>query len=830
MPTDVLNLTGEAAPRIELRSYSLKLPMGTLAIGVDNIHHDVYLSPKFVQATRDYLFELIRQNTASSFMSGVELRNAKTIDGGSFRKLLSDLLQSAVTQAKFYKNIEIDLLFRLAVQKFITQELGNQFANIILEGKEWIRQRGEHFERSQQAHALKAKLSELQSARRSVLRVVGQQVAQMIVDAEENVVCKTRRALFGEDFAPYYELLKNRLIFLDSGKDDSYFLEHFVLLGNYVRDPDRFEAMDALFQEFLQQAGVAISTDPAFAEAQREHQAMLDQVQAMRNEIANLEDQREAHRKKLERGDGLFGKFLGAGDPANLKASLHDIELRLKHQQLKLEEFGPQLEATKQKLDFFLKDHHGQLGDYLNEPSNATKLFDPGAEPESLRAQRAQLLARLIERMEQQEVLYHVLAGYEIRAIASQYHPPVHLQQLRKAVVSKDELKRVEQVLKQVPAKQLSAKPIEELGRKIRRYSREETQAFVVRFATDFLRLRRELRDAEHLSTCMERVNMVFTEQARDLSRLNNRLYECVLQDEVKPQQDPVVSHVIIKADVRGSTRMTQDLLSRGLNPASHFSLNLHEPVKKLLDRYSAKKVFIEGDAIILAIFETESSRAFARPVAKACVLARQILAVCNSYNDSAAKTDLPALELGLGVAFQGSAPAYWTDGDSRIMISKALNLSDRLSGCTKLARRMLAEQKSSFSIFHFLQSMQGASAEELDEFLVRYNRNGIELNEEGFQKLAEEISLESVETKLDLPWGKETVTLFYGEVPMGDSVELLVLRKGAARELGSDGKIGKGSEHVYYEVCTAPALFNLVAALIRTTQAAVLASVPAAR
>ena len=830
MPTDVLNLSGDAAPRIELASYNLKLPMGTLAIGVDNIHHDVYLSPRFVQAARDYLFELIRHNTASSFMSGVELRNARTIDGVGFRKLLSDMLQSAVTQAKFYKNIEIDLLFRLAILKFITQELGNQFANIILEGKEWIRQRGEHFERSQQAHALKAKLTELQSARRGVLRVVGQQVAQMIVDAEENVVCKTRRALFGEDFAAYYELLKNRLVFLDGGKDDLYFLEHFVLLGNYVRDPDRFEAMDGLFQEFLQQAGVAITPDQAFSEAQREHQSMLGQVQAMRNEIANLEEQREAHRKKLERGDGLFSKFLGSGDPANLKASLNDIELRLKHQQLKLEEFGPQLEATKQKLDFFLKDHHGQLGDYLNEPRNAATLFDPAAEPDSLRVQRSQLLAKLIERMEQQEVLYHVLAGYEIRAIAGQYHPPVHLQQLRKALVSKDELKRVEQVLKQVPAKQLSSKPIEELGRKIRRYSREETQGLVLRFATDFLRLRRELRDAEHLSTCMERVNLVSTEQARDLSRLNNRLYECVLQDEGKPQQDPVVSHVIIKADVRGSTRMTQDLLTRGLNPASHFSLNLHEPVKKLLDRYSAKKVFIEGDAIILAIFETESSRAFARPVAKACVLARQILAVCNSYNDSAAKTDLPALELGLGVAFQGSAPAYWTDGDSRIMISKALNLSDRLSGCTKLARRMLAEQKSSFSIFHFLQSMQGASAEELDEFLVRYNRNGIELNEEGFQKLSEEISLESVETKLDLPWGKETVTLFYGEVPMGDSVELLVLRKGAARELGSDGKIGKGSEHVYYEVCTAPALFNLVAALIRTTQASVLVPAHASR
>jgi len=365
-------------------------------------------------------------------------------------------------------------------------------------------------------------------------------------------------------------------------------------------------------------------------------------------------------------------------------------------------------------------------------------------------------------------------------------------------------------------------KPIEELSRKIRRYSRDEIQAFVLRFATDFLRLRRDLHDAEHLTACMERVNLVTTEQARELSRMNNKLYECVLQEEAKPQQDQVISHVIIKTDVRGSTRMTQDLLARGLSPASHFSLNLHEPVKKLLDRFDAKKVFIEGDAIILAIFESESNRSYARAVAKACILSRQILLVCNSYNDRAASSDLPALELGVGVAFQGSAPTYWTDGDSRIMISKALNLSDRLSGCAKLAKRMLANQKTHFKTFQFLTAMEGASAEELDEFLVRYNMNGIELNEEGFQKLSEEISLDSIETKLDMPWGKESVTLHYGEVPMGDNVELIVLRKAFARQLLPDGKVGPPTEHPYYEVCTSPALYDLVAALVRTQAAAI--------
>ena len=47
--------------------------------------------------------------------------------------------------------------------------------------------------------------------------------------------------------------------------------------------------------------------------------------------------------------------------------------------------------------------------------------------------------------------------------------------------------------------------------------------------------------------------------------------------------------------------------------------------------------------------------------------------------------------------------------------------------------------------------------------------------------------------------------------------MELLVLRKSLARELLPDGKIGAASSHPYYEVCTSPKLYDLVAALIRT-------------
>src|SRR5262245_21614865 len=105
MPTDSLFSNSIESPRLELGSYSLTLPMTSLAIGVDNIHHDVYLSPRLLEVSRDYLFDLIRQNASKHYLSGIELRTAKAPDGTSFRKLLADVLNSSLTNAKYHKNI-----------------------------------------------------------------------------------------------------------------------------------------------------------------------------------------------------------------------------------------------------------------------------------------------------------------------------------------------------------------------------------------------------------------------------------------------------------------------------------------------------------------------------------------------------------------------------------------------------------------------------------------------------------------------------------------------------------------------------------------------------
>src|SRR5579864_7191902 len=246
------NSTQSAGPpaRVNLKTYTAELPLGTLAVGVDNIHHDVFLSPRFVETTETYLLEFIRQSANLAFLSQTDRtqperrmaqrretdrKTPRVAEAATWKKQLSDLLHSGLQKAKYEKNIEIDLLLRVALLKFLTQEIGTQFANLLLEAKEWIRGRGTHFDHTEHAHVIKARIAELQADRRNLFRNVGQHVFQAIQEVEENGLARSRKALFGEEGSTTaYDILSNRLAFVEGGKDDVLFLEQYILLGNYL--------------------------------------------------------------------------------------------------------------------------------------------------------------------------------------------------------------------------------------------------------------------------------------------------------------------------------------------------------------------------------------------------------------------------------------------------------------------------------------------------------------------------------------------------------------------------------------------------------------------
>ena len=126
------------------------------------------------------------------------------------------------------------------------------------------------------------------------------------------------------------------------------------------------------------------------------------------------------------------------------------------------------------------------------------------------------------------------------------------------------------------------------------------------------------------------------------------------------------------------------------------------------------------------------------------------------------------------------------------------------------MARRLIAKNPSPFNVFLLETVVEGAGEDQDDELLLRYNLNGISLNEEGFAKLASEISFSPFEGNFLMPWGNDRVQLFFGEAPLGETLEPIVVRRGLVRQLLPGGKIGGAGARTYYEVCTNPKLIEL--------------------
>src|SRR5579864_2657406 len=276
--------------RAELSRYAPEIPLSSIVVGVDNIHHDVFLSPKFVEVTRTFLFDLIRQTIKLTHFPGFERKPPRAPETATFRKMLNDILQTSLTNAKYAKNIEHDVLLHVALLKFFTQEIITRFADLLLEAKEGIRNRGPHFERSEEAHVLKSRLAEMQANRRDTYRQVGQHVYQIWAELEETSLARARKALFGEEAAGAYGIFTNRLIFVEGGRDDRIFLENYVLLGNYHKDADRIAVIDQILLELLRELVFPGESPDHSGRAAQAHDALVESALRQRTELAQLDD------------------------------------------------------------------------------------------------------------------------------------------------------------------------------------------------------------------------------------------------------------------------------------------------------------------------------------------------------------------------------------------------------------------------------------------------------------------------------------------------------------------------------------------------------------
>jgi hypothetical protein len=735
----------ELARQMHLSGYRPSIQLRDLSIGIDNLRHDVFLSSKYVELVRNHASLLVTSHGAiqdllmpggvkpyrtaappnthlreaarpatNDFLSGVANPQRPSEVAAEFKRRTAELQVAGLNLARQQGNLSIDLLLRLALVKFLRDALNSQYTS----AQEQCRSKLRGMEspgNSSLLLQLRDSFARFQLNKRAVLRKCGRDLYETLREIEKETVGQMRRSIFGDAESAAYELFLNRLIFSEDGRDDFIKAEHYVMLGNYDKDPDRLPVLRDLAR-------------------------------------------------------GFFRSVLPMG------STLSDDE----------------------------------IDDLLNVPVNGQELVAGGVPDENTgkgSSQRA-LLSAWLAVLEDAGIIDYVVAGYEVVPLLSEYAALVNPQQLKNALISRSERERVEGLLA-VHGK-ISPANFQAAVKRISAFGKAERAKVAGRFMVDLLRYNRDMRRLEALNAGMDQVNLISTDRLRQLSAANSRLYEFLLLEEQKPVDLRVLSHVVLKADVRDSTLLTHTLVERGQNPASYFSLGFYDPVNKLLAKYGASKIFIEGDAIILGLEERDGPACF--PVARACVLAREITSIVRAFHQQSSALQLPALELGIGITHQDSAPMYLFDGESRIMISDAINRADRLSSCSHRTRKLMGE-KLPFSVFLFHVRGDADTGGVDEDFILQYNVGGVQLEQRAFQRLRQEISLQEFEIPLPDIWGERLVRLYSGLVPVTTDVfQPIVIREAAVPLIDArDLSLLSWTDHAYYEVCTSDDVYQLV-------------------
>jgi len=733
MPRLPIFRLGGAPDKPKLPSLAASTPsisLEGLSVGVDNLRHDVVLSQRFVELGRAQVARLIarhgelegllsaefpRSTQGPSWMRNQAGRVAMKNDPSGWKSALAELQIGSLNRAKKESQMSVDLLARLAVTKFLRMEMNQQFLQVL----ERCRVQMKSFDnmRMERAHEYRERVAAFQVRKRIILRKTGQEIFETLREVEKSSLARTRRSLFGEESSSgsyfSYPLFLNRLLFSEDGRDDYLCAEHYVMLGNWDRDPDRYSRMRDVAASFL---------------------------------------------------SSIYGD----------KTSAETID------------------------------------SWMSVPENARELVGTGTPEDSDEGVAQQeRLAAWVRLLEDERVMENVIASYHVVPLLSEYAPRINPQQLKNALIDRTECDRVERMIQEHG--KLSPNSLYAAVAKVATCRGAERAKVAARFLGDFFHYHRDFRRLEVTNAALDSVNLVGNERLQELSRVNGTLYEFLLPDEQgQTDTDRVLRHVVLKADVRDSTRLTRTMMEKGLNPASYFSLNFYDPVNKLLEKYGAQKVFLEGDAIILAILEREGEPGLA--VSRMCVLAREIIEIVRGYNELMQRSSMPQLELGVGITLQESAPLYLMDGEHQIMISEALNESDRLSSCNKKARKVMEPQAGPFHVYAF-------QAAELDEngnpedVILSYNLGGIRMNEIAFRKLQQEITLEPLKVKLPSSVAssdKGDFKLFSATVPVDrDIFRKIVVRESRIPRINpADFKVTGWTERAYYEICTDPAIY----------------------
>lgn len=751
--------------RLPLSTYSLNFSLNQIVPGVDNVRHDVYLSPSFCEAADKIVPQIIAKNVQLNEFFSIDEPAVWAEKITDFKRCYHQIIESAIYKSKQENNPQIDFLAQAAVMKMLITDMRGQFEKATTKIKNLIR-KDQLTDRHQKEDAANRKeaLSNVLQNKDIFLRKVGLQLFSLLSDANKENLKTIREANFGAENLLPDDILENPIFHSLNPYHDAFLIDEYdIIFGRRREDLDNYDNLINLLEQLFR--------------------SIIDKTSS--------QEQKEAD------------STLNASDIAT---STTDVYKYLK-----------QIDNIDCLLNYF-----GTLENIKKNKTQKTDTVDMDS-LKDLAAKQKIILHDFFKAFKKARLVHRISASYEMRSVYRIYCPPLVPQQILLFMIDPKSRKIVTKRLKQLKKiyrKPFSLGPLKKQIKKLEYLHVKDKKKYLIRFLKGMAHYHRDIENYKVLSEAMDRINLTTDDKILNLSRANNTLYEFLLSSEKWEDEKPIINHVVIKADVRGSTDITHQMIKRGLNPASYFSLNFFNPISNILKDYGAVKVFIEGDAIILSIFEREKTPEGWYGVARACGIAMNMLFIIKRYNDKSKKNQLPILELGIGINYLESSPTFLFDGNQRIMISSAINIADRQSSCSKPLHKIISKMKPAFNLYVYQTASEEDMLKTSDDIFLRYNVNGIDLNPAGFKKLSKEINLTTLKT--DLPELKmKNIKLHTGKFPLTSGrFQRLVIRESKVRQVHPDTfTLLKPTNRIYFEVCTHPAVYQHVRAQVKSNR-----------
>ena len=749
--------------------YSIFIETENLVRGIDNYHIDILISQSFTNVVKSLV-----DNQIKLLMAGKKLQS-KSSDLDVLRNTYAGIMEISLHRTKKDLSPETLAILQFGLPKYIIQETRGVLDRIGHQLEEQLDQQRQGGSRI--SLTTQQKLVDFRKNYSTYLYRVCRLLFKQL-QREENNELRALRNQYLDDVLPQSEILMFNPLLCSRDLDLPWMLmENYAL---WAEGNAGFLSMNEALEKFFFRKIKKLKGLP------------------VRNQKKGISPQSEVH-------DELGGLF------------------------------------ASQNLLGAIPDHPGIYEEFcwLEEPGNIRLLFDPGlhqglyekARSESgfFKARSLRSSARKFEKiftgvrkaMGGEDTVKRMYASYLVRASWTEKHAELlDLDDACRYVAGQDRKKIISELNQTEDGALTLVKNLDQLADYFDQKYKQEIDEKLLQMVTDWSRYRLHLKCFRFVHRIFSRINVITDPEKITLSREAGQLHELLTEKEYKESdkgQDEIVRHTIIKADVRGSTTVTTELMRKNLNPASYFSQRFFEPINSLLTTYGASKVFIEGDAIILSIYEHGNDPQQWYSVSRACGIARGIIDIVNSRNAHARQMQLPLLEIGIGICFADFKPLFLYDEHKPIMISSAIGDADRMSSSSWKLRNQLKLNGFSVDVLELSRAdrMRGEKGQEH----IRYNVNGILLDTVAFQKLRSEIKLR----KLNLRLAGQPVALYVGSYPDIDGkLRELVVREGKVRVWENDHVVDKSETgEVYHEIVTNSKINTQIVGMLKKAGAA---------